>query len=168
MVEITIDGINYRKRVCVDGKQRLSSVRAFTKGEIPCHDLNGGKWYFDHKNGAEISRRRHVWPKKNQEDFKAKEFLCYEYEGLTPEQEEDLFARVQKGIPLNPAEKLRATSGPWQDLAKRFEVEFTEVVNRKDAVASECFIDLTRKQFALGRLCSEPADSDLCSLALLR
>jgi hypothetical protein len=30
--------------VCVDGKQRLSSVRAFVKGIIPCHDHDGEKW----------------------------------------------------------------------------------------------------------------------------
>lgn len=31
--------------VCVDGKQRLSSVRAFVQGLIPCHDHNDEKWY---------------------------------------------------------------------------------------------------------------------------
>jgi hypothetical protein len=30
--------------VCVDGKQRLSSVRAFVKGMIPAHDHRGIKW----------------------------------------------------------------------------------------------------------------------------
>jgi hypothetical protein len=30
--------------VCVDGKQRLSSVRAFVKGMIPCRDYAGEKW----------------------------------------------------------------------------------------------------------------------------
>jgi hypothetical protein len=30
--------------VCVDGKQRLSSVRAFVKGMIPAHDHRGTKW----------------------------------------------------------------------------------------------------------------------------
>lgn len=30
--------------VCVDGKQRLSSVQAFVKGIIPCHDHRGDKW----------------------------------------------------------------------------------------------------------------------------
>jgi hypothetical protein len=30
--------------VCVDGKQRLSSVRAFVKGMIPVHDYRGEKW----------------------------------------------------------------------------------------------------------------------------
>jgi uncharacterized protein with ParB-like and HNH nuclease domain len=30
--------------VCVDGKQRLSSIRAFVKGMIPCHDHEGERW----------------------------------------------------------------------------------------------------------------------------
>jgi hypothetical protein len=30
--------------VCVDGKQRLSSVQAFVQGLIPCHDHRGDKW----------------------------------------------------------------------------------------------------------------------------
>ena len=32
------------KRVCVDGKQRLLSIRAFTRGEIPVSDAQGRRW----------------------------------------------------------------------------------------------------------------------------
>jgi hypothetical protein len=39
--------------VCVDGKQRLSSVRAFVKGMIPCHDMRGEKWYVTTFQAAE-------------------------------------------------------------------------------------------------------------------
>lgn len=38
------DGNGRIKRVCVDGKQRLSSVRAFMEGKIGCHDKRGGMW----------------------------------------------------------------------------------------------------------------------------
>jgi hypothetical protein len=34
------------RRVCVDGKQRLSSVHAFMEGKIPCHDKSGKPWSF--------------------------------------------------------------------------------------------------------------------------
>ncbi len=30
--------------VCVDGKQRLTSIRAFMKGDIPCRDDQDQKW----------------------------------------------------------------------------------------------------------------------------
>ena len=32
------------KRTCVDGKQRLSSIRDFIDGRIPCHDRKGCPW----------------------------------------------------------------------------------------------------------------------------
>lgn len=53
--------------------------------------------------------------------------MCIEYWELTAAQEEDLFARVQKGIPLTAAEKMRAMSGPWQELAKAFVNDFPRV-----------------------------------------
>lgn len=44
--KITIeDGTQRWKRICVDGKQRLSSARAFMEGKIPVKDRNGDKWY---------------------------------------------------------------------------------------------------------------------------
>ncbi|CAN9447597.1 unnamed protein product [Alternaria sp. RS040] len=61
--------------VCVDGKQRLSSIRAFVKAQ---------KMFLD------------------------KDFVAFQFADLTQEQEEDLFARVQMGVQLTVAEKMRA------------------------------------------------------------
>lgn len=38
------DGTERWKRTCVDGKQRLTSIRDFMKGRIPCHDRKGVTW----------------------------------------------------------------------------------------------------------------------------
>jgi len=38
------DGSTRIKRVCVDGKQRLSSIKAFVNGKISCRDRTGKKW----------------------------------------------------------------------------------------------------------------------------
>jgi hypothetical protein len=35
------------------------------------------------------------------------------------------------GVSLTPAEKMRATSGPWQDFTRLFEDDFSSVVGRK-------------------------------------
>ena len=56
--------------------------------------------------------------------------LCYEFDDLTRTQEEDLFARVQKGMPLTIAEKFKATRGEWQTLADVFETDFNAVMKR--------------------------------------
>ena len=63
--------------------------------------------------------------------FRQKEFVCYEFKNLSSKQEEDLFGKVQMGVSLTPAEKLRATSGPWQDFTRLFEDDFSSVVGRK-------------------------------------
>jgi len=39
------DGTERWRRTCVDGKQRLTSIRDFMKGRIPCHDRRGATWY---------------------------------------------------------------------------------------------------------------------------
>jgi hypothetical protein len=126
--------------VCVDGKQRLSSVRAFVKGMIPCHDRHGQKWYEqDHTRStrqemanssrwfcetSDSNRRRKILPEATQRLFLNKDFVAFEFTELTPEQEEDLFARVQMGLQLTLAERMRASTGPWQELAKLFVDDF--------------------------------------------
>ncbi|KAL6153273.1 hypothetical protein ACJBU6_08426 [Exserohilum turcicum] len=110
--------------VCVDGKQRLSSVQAFVKGIVPCHDHRGDKWWFC--DTAEIKHTR-VLPEETQKIFLNKDFITFQFSKITLGQEEDLFSRVQMGIQLTAAEKIRAKSGPWQELAKLFVEDFPAV-----------------------------------------
>ncbi|KAI8934706.1 hypothetical protein NX059_008395 [Plenodomus lindquistii] len=122
--------------VCVDGKQRLSSVRAFIKGMVPCHDHRGEKWWFSNDAG----KRRNVLPEATQRTFLNKDFVAYQFEELSQEQEEDLFARVQMGMTLSAAEKMRASSGPWQELARLFVEDFPTVYDlMKDRARAKDF-----------------------------
>jgi hypothetical protein len=123
--------------VCVDGKQRLSSVLAFVKGLIPCHDHLGEKWWFRETASA---RRKRILPAEVQRQFLNKDLVAFEFDHLSPEQEEDLFARVQMGIQLNLAEKMRASTGPWQELARLFVEDFPDVFTlMKDRSRSKDF-----------------------------
>ncbi|KAH7075764.1 hypothetical protein BKA63DRAFT_470115 [Paraphoma chrysanthemicola] len=123
--------------VCVDGKQRLSSVRAFIKGMIPCHDHRGEKWWFC---DTPSSRRKKVLLEETQKQFLAKELVSFEFKDLSPEQEEDLFARVQMGVQLSLAEKMRASTGPWQELARLFVDDFPIVYSlMKDRARAKDF-----------------------------
>ncbi|KAF2273292.1 uncharacterized protein EI97DRAFT_503573 [Westerdykella ornata] len=117
------DGKTSHSMVCVDGKQRLSSVRAFIKGMIPCHDYRGEKWWFCNTS----NRPRKVLSETAQRQFLSKEFVSFEFKDLSRGQEEDLFARVQMGLQLSAAEKIRAASGPWQELAKTFVEDFPDI-----------------------------------------
>ncbi|KAF2083304.1 hypothetical protein K490DRAFT_6676, partial [Saccharata proteae CBS 121410] len=139
------DGCKRPYRVCVDGKQRLSSIQAFMEGRIGCHDKNG-KTYFtqktdEHGNIAKPARAR-ILPPYIREQFSRKYLVCYEFLNLEAAQEEDCFARVQLGVPLTTAEKSRAKTGPWQECAKRFEDEFVEVIGLADCKRSRGFNNL--------------------------
>ncbi|KAF2762515.1 hypothetical protein EJ05DRAFT_4443 [Pseudovirgaria hyperparasitica] len=115
------------RRICVDGKQRLTSVSLFMSGQIPCHDTDRRSWYYCQRLD-DTSARRRILPDSWKRTFRNKEFICVEYESLSRAMEEECFARVQMGVPLSPAEKIRATNGPWQDLARSFEAEFSDIV----------------------------------------
>ncbi|KAF2202134.1 hypothetical protein GQ43DRAFT_480149 [Delitschia confertaspora ATCC 74209] len=114
-------------RVCVDGKQRLSSVWEFVKGLIPCHDRHGNKWWFCDSGKGRSGKR--LLSETTKEGFLDKEFVAFDYKELEPDQEEDLFARVQMGVQLTLAEKMRASRGPWQEFAKTFEQDFSHVTS---------------------------------------
>ncbi|KAF2764300.1 hypothetical protein EJ03DRAFT_331974 [Teratosphaeria nubilosa] len=110
---------------CIDGKQRLTSVKHFTEGRTPCHDRYGNRWYFCRPLDTEKAPHgRKYLPAKAKAVFWQKTFLCYEYVGMTDDQEHELFERVQRGNPLTAAEKSQAKKRPWQELARQFEQHF--------------------------------------------
>ena len=118
-----------RAMVCVDGKQRISSIRAFLEGGIPCHDRTNRLWYYCSPTRKTTINSR-ILPDAVRQSFLRKEIVCVVTAGLNGDQEEDLFSRVQLGIPLSLAEKMHATSGLWQNLGKLFETDFQLVVER--------------------------------------
>lgn len=144
--------------VCVDGKQRLSSVQAFVRGIIPCQDIRGEKWWF--KNAHVQGKNKNLLSAIAQEEFLSKDFVTFEYTDLETQQEEDLFARVQMGMPLSTAEKMRATSGPWQDLARHFSNDFPVIYSlQKDRMRAKDF-QLTLSCFSQILEVQHPTPSD--------
>jgi hypothetical protein len=81
-----------------------------------------------------------VLPADTQKTFLEKDFVAFQFMELTLEQEEDLFARVQMGVQLTAAEKMRAKQGPWQELAKLFVDDFPTIYNlMKDRARAKDF-----------------------------
>ncbi|KAH9059637.1 hypothetical protein EDB87DRAFT_751505 [Lactarius vividus] len=97
-------------RICIDGKQRLTSIQKFMDGLIPHRDHITAKRYWWKKHGANAKA---LLPKTLQQAFANKQIVCVEYDGLTSEQEREIFQRVQLGVALTPAERMQAISGPW-------------------------------------------------------
>jgi hypothetical protein len=123
------NGTTDLKRTCIDGKQRLTSIKAFMEGSIGCHDAFNKKWYYTEGS----KQRRKIMPASIKKEFRSKTFLCYDFLDLSRAQEELLFGRVQQGIQLTTAEKLRATTGKWQELANNFEQDFSKVIRSESS-----------------------------------
>ncbi|KDR72864.1 hypothetical protein GALMADRAFT_252174 [Galerina marginata CBS 339.88] len=102
-------------RVCIDGKQRLTSVWKFIKGEIPYKDpITNERLYYMNPPGA----KRKLISTAMSNNFKNIQIPCAEFIGITAEQERDIFQRVQMGVPLGPADRLPAINGPYADLVR--------------------------------------------------
>ncbi|KAG8824867.1 hypothetical protein FRC19_000921 [Serendipita sp. 401] len=97
------------KMICIDGKQRLTSIRRFIEGEIPHKDIGTGVRYWSPR--IQLNNRksmdRHL-PDNVFSLFNRKQIVCIEYHELSEDQERDIFNRVQMGMPLSSAEKMAA------------------------------------------------------------
>ncbi|PPQ95752.1 hypothetical protein CVT26_015878 [Gymnopilus dilepis] len=98
-------------RVCVDGKQRLTSIQRFMDGSIPHIDTRSKKKYWFRSSPKETDKD--VIPPEVMEEFQSKKIRVVEYHGIAPGMEREVFQRVQLGMPLTAAEKLQAIASPW-------------------------------------------------------
>ncbi|KAJ4358955.1 hypothetical protein N0V95_002571 [Ascochyta clinopodiicola] len=106
------------------------------------------------------SKRKRVLSAQMQQQFYKKEFVSFEFSNLSPKQEEDLFARVQMGVQLNLAEKMRASTGPWQELASIFVEDFPTIYSlMKDRARSKDF-QLTLSCFSQIVECMHPTNAN--------
>ncbi|TGZ82450.1 hypothetical protein EX30DRAFT_305140, partial [Ascodesmis nigricans] len=124
------NGVTKFHRISVDGKQRLTSIKLFVEGKVPCTDKHNRRWFFvdDGERTGTIKKKR-VLSNHIKQMFLQKELLTAEFSALDRRQEEDLFSRVQLGMPLTPAEKLKASSGHWQTFAIQIETKFPDLLN---------------------------------------
>lgn len=146
------DGSIQYNRVCIDGLKRLSAIKGFMDGEIPCHDYRRRKWFFrsDSKNGPEsnTASERRVLPDDGKENFQNKHFVCHEFEDLTGMEEIELRARVHLGSTLAPGEKLRAlmvfSGDAMINFAKTLESDFQQVADLADTSRMKGFQNLMK------------------------
>ncbi|KAI0261166.1 hypothetical protein BC834DRAFT_972944 [Gloeopeniophorella convolvens] len=107
-------------RLCVDGKQRLTSIQKFFDGQISyrCPKTKKQWWY----NTSTATRVHRVEiPPAQKQAFASKLITCIEYRNLTPAAEREVFQRVQLGMSLTAAEKLQAIPSPWATLVGALE-----------------------------------------------
>ncbi|KAF8157943.1 hypothetical protein B0H34DRAFT_706813 [Crassisporium funariophilum] len=122
------DEDNEEIRVCVDGKQRLTSIQKFMDGQIPHKDATTKKsfWYTTSETARAVKAKAEV-PERYKRAFAAKQITCVEYHGLAPGSEREIFQRVQLGMTLTAAEKLQAISSPWAEWISILEAKHVAV-----------------------------------------
>ncbi|CAH7685855.1 hypothetical protein PPACK8108_LOCUS20447 [Phakopsora pachyrhizi] len=99
------------KWVCMDGKQRLTSVKLFMDGEIPWIERPGTSWYYKQSNPPSPSRM--ILSEERMEVWLSRGLTTALYSKLSELQERDIFRLVQEGKPLTIGEKMQAAAGAW-------------------------------------------------------
>ena len=123
------EGTNERRkwRTCIDGKQRLTALRKFFDGEIPYIDRHRQRWYYCDPSTSQGSKSWKVLSDEDREFFNNIQIVNIEFEHLTDEQEEDMFQRVQLGVPLTVAEKLAALTGLIPSFINEIRKSYTQL-----------------------------------------
>ncbi|KZS99585.1 uncharacterized protein LAESUDRAFT_816905 [Laetiporus sulphureus 93-53] len=110
------------RRVCIDGKQHLTSIFRFLNGEIYYNDSFTGERLVYKDIGKFKSIR--LLPERYQKIFRNKQTVCIEYQDLTNDCEREIFQRVQLGMALTPAEKLQATKSPMATFVRDLQNDY--------------------------------------------
>ncbi|KAG1760256.1 hypothetical protein EDD22DRAFT_1051686 [Suillus occidentalis] len=97
-------------RTCIDGKQRLTSIQRYMF-------TNERLWY----RPSAANARRKLLPKQLLHQFANKQIVCVEYSDINPDQEREIFQRVQLGVALTPAERMQAIVGPWPTIIREIQ-----------------------------------------------
>ncbi|KAK7047707.1 hypothetical protein VNI00_006478 [Paramarasmius palmivorus] len=94
---------------CMDGKQRLTSIKIITRKEL----------FYTYKSDGR--RNKKLLPRRLKELFSQKSLYCVGYHNLDFAQEQEYFQRVQMGMPLSFAEILNVNFSPRAALARELE-----------------------------------------------
>ncbi|WWC97185.1 hypothetical protein V866_004064 [Kwoniella sp. B9012] len=109
---VTKDEAGNTTHVCIDGKQRCTSILWFMDGKIPFESPNTRQKYWYNKFAG---HRGQQLPRDLKTQFDLIQMTAVEYYDMTDIQQRDVFQRVQLGVQLSTAEKLQAHGGPWPD-----------------------------------------------------
>lgn len=135
-VVLTDDG---RTRYDVyDGQQRLNAIMGFMAGEFALGDFgpidfNGVEHDLKGKYFSEL-------PVPVIDEFQNSTLDCVEVQGYSDDEMDDLFLRLQKGEPLNAAEKRRAIPGTMKNVVASLSVH--------DIFSKEDFVQFKDKRYA--------------------
>ncbi|KAI7895088.1 uncharacterized protein EV154DRAFT_496921 [Mucor mucedo] len=138
---------NRNTRMVIDGKQRLTAINKFMTNQFPYIDPESGECKYYSKLQEDEKDEKTYLSNDEIEVFHQFQFVCVEYNGITVDQEYEVFSRVQLGVAITPAEKLKAHNTPiareCRELSSRF-IELKGLIARKptDAVLFQLILHM--------------------------
>ncbi|KAJ6566815.1 hypothetical protein B0H19DRAFT_1258000 [Mycena capillaripes] len=112
-------------RTCIDGKQRLTSIYRylFLRSCLDIHSKTRVKWWYCDNSSHPAGKSKNILPEKFRAQFARKQLQCIEHQDVTNAVERDIFQRVQRGVALTPAEKLKAIATPRAQFVRKLIAE---------------------------------------------
>ncbi|EJU04060.1 hypothetical protein DACRYDRAFT_20725 [Dacryopinax primogenitus] len=129
-------------KICVDGKQRLTSILKFMNSEV--HYISrktGHKYYWDRVRGVKGAQ---ILPDAWKSEFERAQMTTVSFTDLSPYEERDIFQRVQLGMALSTPEKWQALQGPWPDFMRQLRLSYFSNENRDSNILDNIQWDITR------------------------
>ncbi|KAJ1304559.1 hypothetical protein OPQ81_005700 [Rhizoctonia solani] len=166
---LSTDKNGNQTRVCIDGKQRLTSIYRFLEGHIP-HKDGGVSYYFQQ---ADPSKHCRLLPDNLKRQFRNKTMICVEYRDLDGMAERDIFQRVQLGMALTTGETFQSYNGPVAKFIHKihnrfFEENQLDVLLRLSVDRGKGFQGLARTIACIARLPDYVHPSQLQQTKLLQ
>ncbi|KAG8691388.1 hypothetical protein FRC11_004501 [Ceratobasidium sp. 423] len=106
---VSTDKNGNQTRVCIDGKQRLTSIYRRPYTTLVDYKDGGVSYYFQQ---ADPSKSCRLLPDYLKRQFRNKTMICVEYRELSGTAERDIFQRVQLGMALTTGETFQSYDGP--------------------------------------------------------
>ncbi|KAF9076684.1 hypothetical protein BDP27DRAFT_1414534 [Rhodocollybia butyracea] len=130
------------KKICLDGSNLhgwsdsletsvcIPSLWSFLLIAEYCRETLKNWWY-----KADESSKKNIIPERNRTSFANRQIRCTEYEDLDEEDEREIFRRVQLGVALSSAEKLKVLN----TRRAKFITELKELYVTEDGLAASTF-----------------------------
>ncbi|KAI0698000.1 hypothetical protein BC835DRAFT_1468970 [Cytidiella melzeri] len=126
------------QKVCIDGKQRLTSIWRCHAVLTPLLSrFTNEKFFF--KELPDRKEKGKLLPERYRKIFVNKQLVCMEYSDMTDSDEREVFQRVQLGMALTPAEKLQAVHSDASVFLHELQQEYVN-----DRLADHLEWDITR------------------------
>ncbi|KAF8599822.1 hypothetical protein BDV93DRAFT_559964 [Ceratobasidium sp. AG-I] len=94
-------------KVCMDGMQRLISIKKFVDGEISIKHTHE-RTFYSLQHLKKHTQKRSGLADSDKKRFDERHIVVYEFKGMTEAMERETFNRLQLGVVLTSAERIRA------------------------------------------------------------